>query len=108
MLYDPKWDVMSLEGLIAWLELQPPEGTYDWNHCENCLLGRYLMDRVGSIGLYRKYRNRYSEMPHYLLVAAAGTWTFGAALERARMAMAAGKNGCSALGPRLSARMAAQ
>lgn len=38
----PKPDVYSLDGLIAWLEKQPPETEYEWGNCQKCLIGTYL------------------------------------------------------------------
>lgn len=47
MLYDPKWEarpnIMSLRGLVAWLEQQPPETTYDYVNPYDCLLCRYFL-----------------------------------------------------------------
>ena len=80
MLHNPKWDLMSLESLIAWLETQPVDGAYDYDHCERCLIGRYLTDRVGGI---EAHRGVYTDMPHYREIAANEPYTFGAALERA-------------------------
>jgi hypothetical protein len=47
MFYDPKWsaakpDVMSVEGLIHWLEKQPAEMDYSYLSVTDCLLARYF------------------------------------------------------------------
>ena len=81
MLFDPKWEVKtrtpSKAGLIAWLETQPPEQTYNWVRCEECVLAQYAK----SIGL------TYFDVVHVVgckMIASSHPWTFGAALERAR------------------------
>jgi hypothetical protein len=81
MLYNPKWDLMSLESLIAWLEQQPADGTYQWEYPNLCLMGCYLKSRTDD---FASFRNRYPDMPHYREIAAQEPWTFGAALERAK------------------------
>jgi hypothetical protein len=80
MLYNPQWNVMSLESLIAWLESQPANGSYNWPHPDRCLLGCYLTDKTGSCA---SFRSSYTDMPHYREIAAPEPWTFGAALSRA-------------------------
>ena len=82
MLYNPKWDLMSLESLIAWLEQQPADGTYDWQYPERCLIACYLTGKLGTLPEYSV--SLYQSMPHYHAVAAQEPWTFGAALERAK------------------------
>lgn len=101
MLYEPKWEqkaktanLHSIENLIAWLERQPCDGTYDFTNPSACLLGQYL-------------RAHGEQDYHYLGSDAAGAffgddgyiihstrgmrgsvnrdlWSFGRALERAR------------------------
>src|SRR5580704_15263874 len=95
MLYNPKWladQVIepSMDGLIIWLEHQPPTGTYDYNNCNGkCLLGLYL----NAIGLLW---DEHQNGPGWDIwsrelwkgplgdVSAGRPRTFGAALERAR------------------------
>lgn len=99
MLYDPKWEVevkadpFSLESLIAWLETMPIDKSYNYMDCDGrCLLGQYG-SHVGarfhkftrakfdsSLGKFRDlvYEQVASDAPH----------TFGAALDRARTALA--------------------
>jgi hypothetical protein len=48
MLHNPDWDktakpdVMSVEGLAAWLETQQPETMYVYGDCRDCLICRYV------------------------------------------------------------------
>ena len=84
---ETKPDVFSLDGLIAWLEQQPGETTYNFNDCCGlCLLSQYVTARLG----------RYSSGDDYCRMADVGgfnviqrlageePWTFCAALQRAR------------------------
>jgi len=88
MLYDAKrWSrptVISVEGLIDWLETQPAAGRYDWPRTRKCLLGRWFL----SMGMDGPTADRlcqaYSLTLPYLHIAHSEPWTFGAALERAR------------------------
>ncbi len=91
MLYDSKrWDppppVVSLAGLIAWLERQPPTNTYIWESCSLCLIGKYLsatadhMTRI-SLGSYQEVCGGVLE---YMEIGRTEPHTMGAALERAR------------------------
>jgi hypothetical protein len=45
MLYRPKWDnqasAITLEGLIAWLETQDPEQTYDSSDHTVCMVAQF-------------------------------------------------------------------
>lgn len=100
MLYDPKWEVKtdspSLSGLIAWLEKQPPNKSYNWSDCEgHCLIGQYW----GSIGISfgegclmeLNGQDLYGQLvcPNGSDgIAITRPHTFGAALERARAAQA--------------------
>jgi hypothetical protein len=92
MLYDPKWEaktkpaVMSLAGLIAWLEQQPPETEYNWWNTNGCLVCNYLRAVTGTKRpsgqfLFEKVFETPSD---YGKVAGDEPWTYGAALERAR------------------------
>jgi hypothetical protein len=99
MLYDKRWDKsevkadpFSLESLIAWLEKQPATKRYDWENCDGgCLIGLYgqahgiswdAMQRVDDGG----------DSPYSKLtpggIAFRYPRTFGAALKRARKALA--------------------
>lgn len=97
MLYDPKWetkvDPLSLAGLIAWLETQPANRTYEWMDCSGgCLIGEYGR----AIGIKRLDRRNYelnqifggdngTIFDTYSQVCnGGGPYTYGAALKRAR------------------------
>lgn len=103
MLYDPEWEKPSLASFVGWLETKDPKQRYDFNNCQGeCLVGQYM----ASIGI------EWGEAPsgasrgdwggtNYIKVARAifghsnpfnvlitRPWTFGAALARAREALA--------------------
>lgn len=84
MLYDPKWNLISVRGLIAWLETQDPNEEYNWA-CERCLIGRYLE----AIGQFDKMKDgiTYSILTTKECIAIKQPHTFGTALERARKAI---------------------
>jgi hypothetical protein len=96
MLFDPKWEVevkvdpFSLEGLVAWLEKQPAPTEYDWDSCEECLVGKYVSAITGSDTPSGEviYRELFPDLDTYFAVAAKAPFTFGAALERARSSLA--------------------
>lgn len=92
MIYDPKWeaetktDPLSLKGLIAWLEKQPPETEYNF-YCKTgeCLLDTYISHVTGKPS--RPDLLHYDVcggMDNYYEIAQMMPWTYGAALERAR------------------------
>lgn len=94
MLYDPKWEVetrgdpMTLESLIAWLRTMPARGDYNWEDCEGrCLIGIYGR----AMGLGDKWHTFHSQLfdRYELHIASETPHTFGAALRRARKALAA-------------------
>jgi hypothetical protein len=102
MLYDPKWevetkpDVLSLEGLIAWLEKYPATRRYDYLNCQGrCLYGQYMAAHgiiwsesgASSPGMAPKERDVFCALV-YDKVAYDAPHTFGAALSRARKALA--------------------
>jgi hypothetical protein len=87
-----KPDILSLEGLVAWLEKMPAKRAYDYRNCEGrCLYGQYMAShgvewkRSGAScpGLAPKEYDRFCALV-YREVADEGPWTFGAALTRAR------------------------
>lgn len=94
MLYDKKWDtktepaVLSIEGLITWLEKQPPDIRYDWKNCRGeCLIGRYLEAVTGTykhIFFSDVFKGQGLRHDAYGEVACEKPWTYGAALRRAR------------------------
>lgn len=92
---DPKYtetDVFSLEGLIQWLEMQPPETEYDFFDIWDCLLYRYARARgvkVHSAGSDNVAIDSLAEGYPRIKICPKGIagdypWTYGAALERAR------------------------
>jgi hypothetical protein len=93
MLYDPKWEqqkTLSLDGLIAWLEQQPAEGTYRFD-CQTgfCLLDQYITATTGKASTPSPLHWRIcggGAAYTYIGCGApsGGPQTFGAALERAR------------------------
>ena len=96
MLYDPKWeaptetkaDPFSLESLIAWLEKQPAECSYDWQFIPNCLLGQWAraMGVSGEYAILNRSKALGMSTP-FSGIALFSPCTFGAALERARKAL---------------------
>ena len=102
MLYDPKWkkptDIFSLESLIAWLEQQPSNTSYNWYEPRSCLVCMYLQDATGESEPWylpnhesKKYSDVFPTHDLYLKVGGTLPWTFGAALNRARAANSAEK-----------------
>ena len=85
---ETKPDVFSLEGLIAWLELQPPLTAYDFLDCGGqCLIGRYLIATTGK--MWREHGLPWGHLPFDLRMVAVGRGhTYGAALDRARELLA--------------------
>ena len=95
MLYDPKWsaakpDVMSVEGLIHWLEKQPAEMDYSYLSVTDCLLARYFK-ACGYWGVMcgGKTWNNWTlfsrQLPKDFFGISVGVpCTYGAALKRAR------------------------
>lgn len=99
MLYDPKWetktkpDIYALSTLIAWLEKQPPEMAYDYDNCQGeCLLGQYMaahgVDWYGSLDGRDPYSAICRATDWGGTIACYGGHTYGAALARARAALA--------------------
>jgi hypothetical protein len=89
MLYDPTWNkTPSCAGLIAWLETQDPERTYDWLAMKGCLICFYY-DALGindfSDVNRPMYEETFSRVEQYYAVCETEPWTFGAALARARL-----------------------
>jgi hypothetical protein len=102
MLYDPKWEVktdpFTFESLIAWLERQPAQKEYCFMDNGGCLFFQYLeemgVDVVGVGGAsFRREADDRDGGRHPLptgwpSLASLEPHTFGAALERARAALA--------------------
>ncbi len=86
MLYSPKWNLYSLDSLIAWLETKNPRKRYDFCNCndgkDGCLLSQYLGHHSEELG---ESGSAYSQISDCggREVAIPCPWTFGAALKRA-------------------------
>ncbi len=94
MLHNPAWEpkpeVTSLAGLIAWLEQQPPEKCYAYTNTSGgkcgCLLDQYLTAMTGKVS----YPSQKTHWPvcgghaNYYHIASGYPQTMGAALQRAR------------------------
>lgn len=99
MLYDPKWEKPavktkvepSLQGMIEWLETQDPLTTYKyWDHCGRCLVGLYYKS-IG-LGWYEDsvpFHEQFVPLNEIAHAFTSDDMTFGAALERARVAQKA-------------------
>lgn len=90
MLYNPNWKanpIVSIRGLIAWLETKDPNESYEFWSCDSsCLLSQYLTARgipraehehlrEGWIGLHQRFD----------AIGITKPWTFGDALKRAQV-----------------------
>lgn len=105
MLYDPKWeqttqtDPFSLESLIAWLEKQPEDKSYCYTSSGRCLLAQYFTAQGFAdvlVGAYdvdysvnREWDTNVEFGPAFHDIAQGYPRDFGAALARARKALAA-------------------
>lgn len=99
MLYDPKWkqkaDPMAYETFIGWLEQQPSDGRYCYGDHGACLCASYLTAMgYEGVDLYscgdfahtsrgKRVEGQYPVQMDNLAVEQP--WTFGAALQRAKM-----------------------
>lgn len=82
-----KPDVFSLEGLIAWLETQPPLTRYNYADCNgHCLIGQYLT--AHGYGWGNGYYGSFLTVEDRVAIADNTRQTFGAALSRARALLA--------------------
>lgn len=80
MLYNPRKDAFSLDRLIAWLEQQPPDKTYVYMYCEECLLAQYAK----HIGVTYDYERTFPDTWERAANIRQIPKTFGAALEAFR------------------------
>jgi len=82
MLYNKKWEVNlvvnQLINFIAWLEQQPADKRYSVGNARTCLMGQY--------GIVEAFLSRDYEWAAE--IAFPEPYTFGAALKRARTALA--------------------
>lgn len=95
MLYDPKkWKVnisdrlLSLESLVAFLATKPANRTYLWGHPDRCALGQWLRAIRFDKSLIVKQSCDFAQHQPFEYIALTPPYTFGAALERARAALA--------------------
>ena len=106
MLYDKRWDKpeikadpFSLESLIAWLETMPADQSYDYACSGQCMMGQWLrsIDPRMELGPGDSYDyivlgERHNFRVRFQPIASRGNdlsgFTFGAALDRARKALA--------------------
>jgi hypothetical protein len=103
MLYNPQWtkQTPSLAGFIAWLETKDPNERYNWDQPAICACGQYAAS-IGKKGWpvfeepWRTLnhlacnaimsRPEPSQVRRYAMLDQSG-WTFGALLQRARVAL---------------------
>ena len=88
MLHDPKWDVYSLVGLRDWLAQQPAEGTYNWESCYDCVVGKYLTAHQVAPSFYSIWCTQ-ADPRNFVAQAFSREKTFGAALQSLDRLMAA-------------------
>src|SRR6476660_2885832 len=87
-----KADPLTLESLIAWLEKQPADQTYDWADCDGrCLIGLYSAAHGISFTTMCATDRDDGTAPYDRLtttgIAYRRPHTFDAALKRARAAL---------------------
>jgi hypothetical protein len=91
MLYDPKWRRRDVGDLAAWLETHDPEETYNFRNCGGCLIAQW-MGNNNHFEWSPEIMAIYAGRDPGLIARGSGhpeDWTFGAALARARAAVAA-------------------
>lgn len=97
---ETKPDVFSVEALAAWLETKPATEAYDFFDCNGgCLIGQYLTATTGSSWTENGFDSwlDIDDVHPVLCGVAQGSgevyrvdrWTFGGALRRARVLLAA-------------------
>jgi hypothetical protein len=93
---DTKADPLTIESLIAWLETMPANKRYEYEICNGkCLYGLYMASHgiawgeSGACSTLDSGQERadFCAMV-YEHVAVQRPWTFGAALDRAKTALA--------------------
>lgn len=94
MLFNPAWkrDTFTLQGLIAWLETKPPEQSYQYKSHYSCMLAQYFtakgFESVDMSSATFDHRGGTEFVPVEIdSVAVHLPHTFGAALERAMVAL---------------------
>lgn len=90
---EAKADPFSLDALIAWLEKQPANQSYDWSRAGECLLGQWCKFN-GLEGVAAREKSiilggavNFSDPIYQAALGSLHECTFGAALERARVSL---------------------
>ena len=94
MLFNPDWEkpaVMSVEGLVAWLEGKDPQTEYTYSDHRHCLVAQYLKAngyqdvKVYSIGYFEHADGTGDDYPtEFDQIAIGYPFDFGHALDRAK------------------------
>ena len=83
-MHKPEHPPLTVDAIIAWLETAVerfgPDQTYVWQDPTYCLVGHYLRDHGSQWG-----DAIYSDLPDYDYIAGKKPWTYGKALERAKV-----------------------
>lgn len=102
MLYDPKWEVKAdpfdLRALIAWLEKQPANKTYDFYCAGECMVGQWVKSidpdattarDLGWGSSFYYVHGKVVDLGSFVDIANSEEckFTFGAALKRAQRAL---------------------
>jgi hypothetical protein len=89
MLYDPKWQPLSLANLIAWLEKQPPDRRYRYTKPRSCLVAQWLKATGAQEYVLHSHEvsTLFGGLGDFIVMEEART--FGAALQRARASVSA-------------------
>lgn len=106
MLYNPDWqkleskiDIFSVSGLKTWLETKEQSAGYHYGDIHNCLLSQYFRAQgyrwaycgsdIVSYSVFFLPPLFYKRIPSEMNeISIRRPWTFGAALDRARKAIA--------------------
>lgn len=85
----------SVRSLIGWLETQPADKEYDWMEASKCLLGQWCQSKgLCGDGLHDKsVELGESDVFYKIALRDIHRCTFGAALKRARAALAEYRGG---------------
>ena len=73
--------IFNLDNLIAWLETKDPTQRYDYWIPKSCVMGQYLTEQG-----FMPWDTDVSQLEcEFSSVGVSKPWTFGAALERAKL-----------------------
>jgi hypothetical protein len=93
MLYDPKWKRETVVDLAAWLETKPADAAYNFLNYGSCLIAEW-MEGVEKDCWALDVKLMYHGWDKACVARGKNNntaeWTYGAALARARAALAAG------------------